>query len=193
MKYVEITLLPGIEVPLPFLWKKIFMRLHLRFVGLQDAFRTVPYGVSFPGYAENPLSVGSKLRVFAESEQNLISLDAKRTFADFADYVHVTGIGNIPDGCTYALYKRLQPNGNLPKIARRKASREGLSYDEALARLKVPGSNKSSDNLFPYIYMKSLSSHQDFCLFIKKELAEVSREFSFSTYGLSAICTVPEF
>lgn len=193
MKYVEITLLDTADVPLSFLWKKVFMKLHLRFVELKDGDGMVPYGVSFPGYSLEPLGLGSTLRVFAVDEGGLDVLDLRKTFSDYTDYVHVTGLRNVPDGCSYSIYRRMQPNGNLPKIARRKAIREGIDYSEAFAKLNAPSANKSSYKLVPYIYMKSLSTYQDFCLFVKKEPAQASENFIFTTYGLSSDCSVPVF
>ena len=193
MKYVEVTLMPGIDVPLSFLWKKVFTKVHLRLVEVQDSNQNVPFGFSFPEYSENPLGIGNKFRVFSKTDHDLLDLDLAGNLSNYSDYVHLTRIRNVPEACTYARYRRAQPNGNLEKIARRKAMREGILYSEALKVLKRPDSNKSGSNVFPYIYMKSLSSNQDFCLFIKKEKAAFSQEFFFSTYGLSSICVVPEF
>jgi CRISPR-associated endonuclease Csy4 len=47
--------------------------------------------------------------------------------------------------------------------------------------------------LTPFIRLKSLSSSNTFCLWIKKNEVENSNDGTFTTYGLSATATVPEF
>ena len=49
--YREITLLPDAEVPLYFLWTKVYSRLHIAFADRKNKFSTV-YAVSFPEYKD---------------------------------------------------------------------------------------------------------------------------------------------
>jgi CRISPR-associated endonuclease Csy4 len=45
----------------------------------------------------------------------------------------------------------------------------------------------------PFIRLKSLGGGQTFCLWIKKTVVTEPSGSTFSSYGLSAVSTVPEF
>ncbi len=76
------------------------------------------------------------------------------------------------------------------RLARRYARRHGVDYDTALARY---GEMPNKCIPLPFIRQKSLSSEQAFCLWIKKIIATEPAGSAYSSYGLSAIATVPEF
>jgi CRISPR-associated endonuclease Csy4 len=79
---------------------------------------------------------------------------------------------------------------NKERLARRYSSRHEISYEDALSHYKDLG-----DKLIkhPFIKLKSLSSQNEFCLWIKKTSAKEYVFEKFNTYGLSGISTTPEF
>ena len=201
--YLEITLLPNPEVGVNFLWSKVFQQIHLALVEMQDNQRQVPIGLSFPEYVigEKYSLLGSKLRLFANDEAMLNQFDAVKWLARLSDYVHCTSIRPVPQKIIgYAIYQREQPKTNPERLARRYARRLAerekraevdADYETALTRYSKR--HRQTINS-PFIQLKSLSSENNFCLWIKKVPIDVqSSTTQFSSYGLSSISTLPEF
>lgn len=191
--YQELLLLPQEEIPVHFLWSKAFQQIHLGLVEMQDEHKQVPIGVSFPEYKMGDKFgvLGSKLRLFAPDEATLTQFDAGKWLSRLSDYVHCTGIRSVPEKLKgYALYQRLQPKTGKERLARRYASRHGIDYDSALLRY-----SEMAHKLIPtpFIRLKSLSSNNTFCLWIKKTVFTEPLGNTFSSYGLSTSATVPEF
>jgi CRISPR-associated endonuclease Csy4 len=210
--YLEITLLPNPEVNIHFLWSKVYQQLHLGLVETQDAQKRVPIGISFPEYVvgEKYSVLGGKCRLFAQDEATLIRFDVNKWLARLSDYVHCTSIRPVPDKVSgYAIYQRQQPKTNPARLARRYAKRHDMDFETALHdTINLAGKatpNTTYQQTFrycdmpskaistPFIRLKSLSSGQDFCLWLKKSTASEPVVADFSSYGLSASATVPEF
>ena len=212
--YLEITLLPNPEVGVNFLWSKVFQQIHLGLVEMQDNQRQVPIGLSFPEYVigDKYSLLGSKLRLFANDEAMLNQFDAVKWLARLSDYVHCTSIRPVPEKIVgYAIYQREQPKTNPERLARRYAKRHGVDFDTALNGLVDLKSTEKPLNAdfkiqfrycemtkkkisSPFIRLKSMSSEQVFCLWIKKILVDTQSSATyFSSYGLSSISTVPDF
>ena len=212
--YLEITLLPNPEVGVNFLWSKVFQQIHLGLVEMQDNQRQVPIGLSFPEYVigDKYSLLGSKLRLFANDEAMLNQFDAVKWLARLSDYVHCTSIRPVPEKIVgYAIYQREQPKTNPERLARRYAKRHGVDFDTALNGLVDLKSTEKPLNAdfkiqfrycemtkkniaSPFIRLKSMSSEQTFCLWIKKIPADTKTSATyFSSYGLSAVSSVPEF
>ena len=190
--FIELTLLPNPEIPLYFLWEKAHQQLHLALVAIQDEKGQSPVGVSFPEYDAEKHQLGSKLRLFAETETQLEQLNLQQGFSRLSDYVHLTGIRPIPDKVHgHALFKRVQPKSSNARLARRLAKRKGISAEQALLTL-----NKRSESFSnaPYVRIKSLSSGKQYRLMIARLETEPTPQASgFSTYGLSSQRSVPLF
>ncbi len=191
--YIEITLLENSDINLFGLWSKVFQQIHLGLVEMQDEQGKIPIGVSFPDYVtgEKCSLLGGKLRLFAQDETTLSRFNANQWLARLSDYVHCTGIRPVPEKLTgYAIYQREQPKTSNERLARRYAKRHNEDYDTALARY----SDKAHKSIAtPFIRLKSLSGNQEFCLWIKKTVVEERSGATFSSYGLSAESSVPEF
>ncbi|MFA5603113.1 MAG: type I-F CRISPR-associated endoribonuclease Cas6/Csy4 [Bacilli bacterium] len=191
MFYIEITLLPTVEIPLNFLWNKMYAKIHLEFVTLQREQEIIPIGVSFPEYTLSPPSLGKKLRLFTQESQVLDNFIESNCLKIFSGYYHATGIREVPEKLqTYVAFRRVQPKNNKERLARRKARRQNISYEQALEQLKDFDQQSYS---LPYIIMKSTSSNKKFSLFIKKEEMNTQNTFKFSTYGLYKGGLVPDF
>ena len=210
--YLEITLLPNPEVGIHFLWSKVFQQIHLGLVGTQDDQGHVPIGLSFPDYVtgDKYSVLGGKLRLFAEHEATLGQFNASRWLARLSDYVHCTSIRPVPEKLSgYAIYQREQAKTSKERLARRYAKRHGMDLETALYST-IDLTAKSPPNAAyktrfrycdmpqkavttPFIRLKSLSGGQIFCLWIKKTVVAEPLAAVFSSYGLSAFSTVPEF
>lgn len=210
--YQEIKLLESPEIPMHFLWSKVFQQIHLGLVEMQDEQGGVPIGVAFPEYVlgDKYSVLGGKLRLFAEHEATLSQFNASHWLARLSDYVHCTSIRPIPEKLSgYATYQREQPKTNKERLARRYAKRHGMDLATALHSTidltAKPPSHAAYKTQFrycdmpqkavttPFIRLQSLSGGQTFCLWIKKTVVAEPLAAVFSSYGLSAISTVPEF
>ena len=197
--YIEVTLMENDQFSPYELWSQLYPQLHLAVVEAKNADNKVNIGFSFPQYRFHQDKgvglIGTKLRLFAESEADLKKLDIRRWLERLEDYVHVTSIREVPNDIkNYAIYKRKQVKTNAQRLARHRVKRGDIGFDEALARY----SNVVTTTNMPYIEMKSLStsdqqSEKRFKLFIEKQSAEKSETQVFSTYGLSSVSSVPEF
>jgi CRISPR-associated endonuclease Csy4 len=189
--YLEITLLPDAEIGLHFLWEKVYQQLHLGLVEMQDGNGKAPIGIALPAYNAEAHQLGNKLRLLAETAGQLEGFNAQHWLSRLNDYVHLTGIRNVPDRIqTYACYPRIQPKSNNARLARRKAKRENISFEQALAVLeKYP--DKRTDA--PYVWIKSQSSGERFRLFIGYVAVCERMGTGFSAYGLSSQSSVPIF
>ncbi|MGV6816717.1 MAG: type I-F CRISPR-associated endoribonuclease Cas6/Csy4 [Thiotrichales bacterium] len=194
--YVDITLLPDADIALYFLWSKVYQQIHLALVEAQDDNNTVKFGVAFPEYEydeqNHKYTLGSKLRVFAPSENDLQALGLRKWLARLSDYVHLTQVRAVPEHVDhYAFFKRLQPKNNFARLARRKARFSGISFDEAMAYYK---DRKEVYSQTPFVRIRSLSSDNQYRLLIaKEEIDSPGPTRGFSTYGLSASSAVPLF
>ena len=201
--YQELLLLPQEEIPIHFLWSKVFQQIHLGLVEIQDDQGRVPIGLSFPEYldGEKRSELGTKLRLFAIDEAMLKQFDTAKWLARLSDYVHYTSIRPVPEKLIgYAIYQREQPKTNPERLARRYARRlaEREKRAEVNADYETALTQYSKRHLqtinSPFIQLKSLSSVNNFCIWVKKvPVAAQSSTTHFSTYGLSSISTVPEF
>lgn len=211
--YQEITLIPNADINRHFLWSKTFQQIHLGLVEMQDDQKRVPIGLSFPEYkmGEKFGVLGSKLRLFAADEAALTRFDVARRLNRLSDYVHCTGIRPVPETVKgYAIYQREQPKTGRERLARRYARRHNLDYETAFnGKVELSAKHDNATECerklmsysemphktitTPFIRLKSLSSSNTFCLWIKKSEVENSNDGTFTTYGLSATATVPEF
>lgn len=192
MKYfIGIALLPNLEIPLHFLWEKTFQQLHIALADNKKADGTSAIGVAFPEYDEAEFSLGTKLRLFAESANDLEQFDCEIWLSRLSDYVSVGEITSVPDHVEgYACFKHVKVKGSKEKLARRRAKRNGESYEEALRHF---GDYQQERSRLPFIHMRSETNGQRFRLFIEKQGKSESISEGFSCYGLSDRSTVPMF
>lgn len=191
--YQDITLLPDSETDVYFLWQKVYQQLHLGLVEVKDESNQVTLGLSWPHYqySSSRKHLGNKLRVFAQNEKELHDLNIDKWLARLRDYVHITQIRSVPENIVeYACFKRVNVKSNKERLARRKAKREGISFDKALEQLSMMEEKRVD---FPYIKLKSLSHGEFFPLFIQRKIVGDSYSGKWSCYGLSARATVPLF
>lgn len=193
--YQELTIIPSFEVSAYFIWSKVYQQLHLGFVEAQDQNGLVPFGVSFPQYQYDKRKggIGEKMRVFGNREDELTELGIKKWLQRLSDYVHITGIREVPEKkAGYAVYRRVHKESSPDQKALRfiKRHREAsIEYEEAVKMFL----KKRSECALPYINQKSLTNRNAFRLYIAKLYSEKNVYDGFGTYGLSNTSTVPEF
>ena len=189
--YLDITLLPDAEANLGFLWQKIYQQVHLALVENKTADNTSEVGVSFPDFSHSHYPLGSKLRLFAVDEKSLKSLDIPLWLQRFTDYTHCTSIKAVPGSVTqYAVFKRVQFDTNIERMARRRAKRKDETIEQSITYLK--GFTDQMSKL-PFINMNSLSKDKKYRIFIQKDSVLEPVKGFFNTYGLSKVTTVPCF
>ncbi len=201
--YQDITLLSYHEIPLNFIWSKIFMQIHLGFVSKKNSGKETSIGVSFPEYTETKavFPLGTKLRLFAETEEELADFNVKSLLSRFTnDYVDISPIAPVPSEINgYAIFERIHAlKSKLPKV-RRYAKRHGVSLEEAnleLERLATSAEKATptiSYKTLPFIQMDSLSNGHKFRLLIHKKPVSSFSKGKFNVYGLSSTASVPLF
>ena len=193
--YQELTIIPSVEVPLYFIWSKVYRQLHLGFVELQDKNGMIPFGVSFPQYQfeDGKGSIGEKIRVFSKSESELNELGIKKWLQRLSDYVHITGIRKVPEKkAGFAIFRRVHKENSPEQKASRFIKRHTERAEEYEQVVKM-FSKKVSICDFPYITQKSLTNNNTFSLYIEKVSCEKEVYAGFGTYGLSNTSTIPEF
>jgi len=188
--YHEITLLPGVDITLNFLWEILYQQIHLALVEVKENNGIQNIGVSFPEYDVKKFALGTKLRLFSKNKESLEKTDFKNKLRRIKDYVHLTSIREVPEKHKYLTFNRLQIKFNIECIARRKAKTTKITYEEALIALKKVKRKKIEK---PFIHFKSLSNGHSFQLIIEKSEREKAVNIGFSTYGLSSVSTVPDF
>ncbi len=189
--YQEINLRPDNEVGLFFLWEKIYQQIHLGLVETQTNDGIVTLGLAFPGYQAKSTQLGNQLRIFAKASEQLEAFNVEVRLSRMYEYVDISAVNPVPEHIeNHACFYRIQPKSNLERLARRKAKRQQISTEAALALLE--GFNEQICNA-PYIWIKSQSSGERFRLFIGRiDVSEPSYQ-GFTSYGLSRLSTVPIF
>lgn len=213
--YQEITVIKSPEVSLYFIWSKLFMQVHLALVENKDEGDKVKVGVSFPEYkcfeknGKTITMLGSKLRLFAQTQKDLEQLDLNTKLSRLLDYVHIKSIGEVDQSQVkhHLTVKRAKQYGSIERLTRRFAKRRGISFEEAKKRqiaryaktedVTIEQSQAHYENpelkSYPYIIMNSLSSKEKFSLeVIQKEVPEPQKG-QFNTYGMSSTTTVPHW
>ncbi len=200
--YQEITIIEQAEIPLYFIWSKLYTQLHLAFVEQKDDTEQIAYGVSFPQYRLHEQKqlghLGSKIRIFANSIAELEKLDLQKWLDRLEDYVHVTRAREVPqDKITgYANYNRIRPLKNKQTRILHQAKRRNISVEASAKYFEKFAERKRGE---PFIQLKSQSSSDtdqpkhEFNLYISKQNVETENLGKFGTYGLSQNSTVPEF
>jgi CRISPR-associated endonuclease Csy4 len=197
--YVDITLIPQVEIPIHVIWSRLYTQMHLALVGCKDKDESVPFGLSFPEYrheTDKRGTLGRKLRLFASGETELHQLDLHRTLARLADYVHIKSVQevNAKNVKGYLNVRRYHPKFDIEKVAARFAAHQLNKHNRVLTQEEAVAScvsyKKKVENL-PFIRLQSLSTQRTFDLFIEQRNVTDSQNGRFSTYGLSHSSTVP--
>ncbi|OYQ89363.1 type I-F CRISPR-associated endoribonuclease Cas6/Csy4 [Wohlfahrtiimonas chitiniclastica] len=197
--YQEITFIVQEDISLNFIRNQAFKQLHVALVDMHNRQQHKGIGFSFPGYVFEPdqgkIGLGKTMRIFAQTEAELMALNAGLWLSRLTDYVHISSIKSVPNRVThYAIYQRKQVKSSVERLARRYAKRKHVTFEDAMAHLN--GKTPEYCDL-PYVQMKSESTDQRFHLLIHKvKVTAPTEAANFTTYGLShheQLSAVPEF
>ncbi len=189
--YQELTLLPDAEINENHIWSKLYQQLHLALATQMEDGSKGHIGVSFPQYEDGrKVRLGSKLRIFAESEDELEALAIRKWLQRYEDYIHMTSIRPVPKRVHgYAIYRRYHQEASSMQKARRYAKRHNVSYDEALKLFP----QECRDKKVPFVQMHSETNQQKYRLCIERIVQDSYQDVGFGSYGLDNQSTVPEF
>jgi len=197
--YQDVTLIADAEVNLGLIWQKVYQQLHLALVKNKISEHESAIGISFPKYGDKPFPLGNKLRLFAQSEEQLQKLDLGKWLNRLTDYTHHTSIKAVPSNVNaFVCFKRKQfksatkIEADIERRALYQSQKDNRPIDEIRAGLLAQQYDGKCD--LPFVYMTSLSSEKDsdhsdrkkFRLFIEKEDVEKAQTGSFTCYGLSS-------
>lgn len=182
--YVDLNLLPDPEFPIPTLMNALFAKLHRVFVQLNSS----DIGVSFPAIARHHL--GSVLRLHG-SKSALENLMQQSWLKGMRDHTEVSEAQPVPANAGYCRVVRVQAKSSAERLRRRYQKRHPDESPESVQQ-RVPDSIEQRLEL-PFIRLKSLSTGQDYPLFIQQQPASDKQAGLFNTYGLSQTATLPLF
>jgi CRISPR-associated endonuclease Csy4 len=182
--YLDITLLPDPEFTAPILMNALFAKLHRLLVRLDNT----QVGISFPKTGAR--SLGNRLRLHGP-QAALSHLMAQPWLNGMRDHIEVSDISPIPSHAKHCRVKRVQAKSSAERLRRRYQQRHPETDPDQLIKL-IPDSVEEKLQL-PYLRLKSLSSGQDFLLFIQQSEVQGSNSGSFNSYGLSSSATLSLF
>lgn len=181
--YLEIRVLPDPEFNTGMLMSALFAKLH-RALGARGK---GDIGVSFPLY---DITLGGCLRLHG-SASALHELEMTHWRKGMNDYCQCGIVSPIPEAKGWRTVNRVQVKSNPQRLLRRSVKKGWLTPEEAEARLPTLTAQRTT---LPYLTIKSLSSNQQFRLFVEHgPLQTAPADGVFSSYGLSAVATVPWF
>ncbi|MDQ9091644.1 type I-F CRISPR-associated endoribonuclease Cas6/Csy4 [Pseudoalteromonas haloplanktis] len=214
--YLDITLLPEVDITLGFIWQKVYQQVHIALVENKVAENQSAIAVSFPRYStekngEQAFPLGDQLRLLANEETQLTKLNIAKWLNRLEDYVHIKSVKPVPDNIAHVAFVRQQVKGeariekDMLSKAQRWAEKSGQPLDVCLAELEK-SKPKANSNL-PFIWLESQETKQRnsgesrrFPLFIKKVELKEQQAGVFNCYGLSAnhnnkgkLASIPQF
>ncbi|WBG90375.1 type I-F CRISPR-associated endoribonuclease Cas6/Csy4 [Pantoea piersonii] len=181
--YQDILILPNPEIADQVLMATLFMQLHLKLAQTGEG----RIGISFP---EVGLTPGSRLRLHG-TQEDLAKLDATCWHNKTKDYIFCQSIHPVPEGCRYRTVRRVQYKSSAERLRRRSVKKGWLTQEQAEQQISVLNEKRGK---LPFLPVKSHSNGHTWLLFIEHgPLKEAPIEGCFSSYGLSAVATVPWF
>lgn len=197
--YQEITLIPDAEITPYFLWSKVYNQLHIALADVKNTHGIDTIGISFPNYKfeekgdKTFATLGNKLRVFANTKDELEKLALPAWLAQLTDYVHLTTIKEVGDKATGYVIVRRYRYKDLDKKVAEFAKFKGISEKDALAHCRE---HKRPVKHYPFITLKSETNKSEYKLSIWQEKADEAKTGSFNAYGInnqSSEVTVPNW
>ncbi len=211
--YIDITLLPDAEANLGFLWHKVYQQVHIALV--ENAFlsneiikekerkeervKKSNIAISFPKFDDSEFPLGSVLRLFSETQEQLNKLNVKQCLNRLEDYTHCKPIQTVDENKIekhiYFSRKQFKSSARMAKDIERRAkyqaNKTGVSVGKIKAKLLQNVEEKCK---LPFIHVISLSSNPDaslqnkdrFKLFIEKHEVSTEAKGDFTCYGLSS-------
>ncbi|WP_072281253.1 type I-F CRISPR-associated endoribonuclease Cas6/Csy4 [Rappaport israeli] len=190
--YQEITLIANADISPYFLWSKVMTQLHIALANIKNKHGINTIGISFPNYryeqknGKTFASLGDKVRIFAQSEDDLDKLALPLRLAWLIDYIHLTTIKPVGNKATaQVIVKRYRPV-NFEKQVREFAEFRGISLQEARQHCLE---YKKPNQFYPYITLTSQTNEHPYQLSIWQEKIPLDgfsdKNATFNSYGLN--------
>jgi CRISPR-associated endonuclease Csy4 len=184
--YIDIHLRPDPEFPPHQLMAALYAKLHRALAQVHA--RTI--GVSFPGYAEAPATLGNTLRLLGP-EGDLRWLMEQDWLHGMRDHTEVTSVLRVPANAISRTLRRVQAKSSPERLRRRQMRRHNLTKLQARALLPEVAAETLR---LPFVCLSSASTGQRFRLFVRLgPQTDIAQSGSFSAYGLSSSATIPWF
>lgn len=181
--YLDIYLLPDLEMNAPVLMNFVFAKLH-RHLAHESQGRI---GVSFPKAKQH---LGDVLRLHG----TVTALDAFMStpwLKGLRDYTACRALLPVPESILGYCHVRRVQKKSVANRRKRSVAKGWLTEDEAL--LRIPQSHEQVLTL-PYLQMQSLSTRQMMRIYIDQgKLHTQPEQGVFNAYGLSTCATIPWF
>ena len=192
--YQEIRIFPDCELGEREIGEVLFSLLHLEFVKNKGEDGNSQYAISFPEFSKgNMKTFGRVFRIFSYDEKILHLLDIPSICHRLDGYVESSEILKTPNASSYLRFFRVQNKTSIDRLARRMAQRKGISFEEAKNEYKNFKPIKIKESQFPFFFIRSLSTKQDFSLIINCIEESYENNLPFNLYGLSMGGNVPNF
>ena len=189
--YQDIRMFPDAEVGSREIGEKLFFILHLEFVKNKDSQGLSKYALSFPEYSKHTKTLGRYFRVMAYDRNSLNELNLKTLCERMSGYVECSDIEEIPETNRFLCFERVQGKTNSKRLMRRMIKRKGVSSEEAKEAYK--GFIPADMSKYPYVSVRSISTGQNFKLYINCIVITNKGNGGFNMYGLSNGGNVPDF
>lgn len=214
--YQELILFENSEVGIGFIWQKVFQQVHIALVengyessrklndNSEKLLRNSKIAVSFPTYGDAKFPLGSKLRLFSETKEELEKLNIDKWLNRLTDYAQISSIQLVPDSATFMVFKQKRVKGvkrlkeSLEKKAEHIAKKYGVDKDECLKELNTKYQFEKIP--LPFIQLESQTSKKHggnslFQIFIEKLECKEPTDCEYDCYGLALnnTATIPWF
>ncbi len=196
--YQEITILPDPEIDMYFIWQKLYTQLHIALADLYNQHGIDSIGVSFPEYAFEKkvkekviTSLGRKLRVFANSKEDLRKLNLDTWLERLDDYVHIKKPNEVGDKATSYVSVQRYRFKPIELQAQSLAKKLEISYEKAMETVE----NRKPEMKLPFIKLHSQTNKIDYYLQILQQPMAIDGqandnkdgEKAFNVYGMTGM------
>ena len=197
--YIELTLISDVNIPINFIWSKVYQQIHFALATLHNSQGIKGIGVSFPNYVfdqdkPKPVSkLGHKLRLFAENKSDLEQLDIHKWLEQLTEYVHIRSINEVPSDIKGHLVVSRHRYKDAHTVAKRFSKFKNISYSNALRHTTE---FKRSAEERPFITLFSSTSNEKYQVAIKQEMVDEAKTGVFNSYGINTCgskITVPHW
>ena len=185
--YQEITIIPDDDNAPYFLWSKLYNQLHIALADVANTHGIRTIGVAFPNYryverdGKTFATLGSRLRIFAPSCDELEKLNLAKWLDRLTDYVHIKAIADVGERATGTVVVERYRYRDLVKQVERFARFKNLTVEQALEHCLA---YKKQPRTYPFIELFSQTNQVPYRLYIKQTVVDKTVDGEFTVYGM---------
>ncbi len=185
--YQEITIIPDDDNAPYFLWSKLYNQLHIALADVANTHGIRTIGVAFPNYryverdGKTFATLGSRLRIFAPSCDELEKLNLAKWLDRLTDYVHIKAIADVGERATGNVVVERYRYQDLGKQVERFARFKNLTVEQALEHCLA---YKKQPRTYPFIELFSQTNQVPYRLYIKQTVVDKTVDGEFTVYGM---------